>query len=334
MKKTCVLIVTLTLGLLAAPLAVEAQQAGKVHRVALVFTVSPVSEMAGPDPIHLVARVFLHALRALGYVEGQNLIFERRSAEGKFEQLPEILAELVRLKVDVIVTVGDEMTQRAMEVTTTVPIVMLGGRNPVELGLVQSLARPGGNVTGLIVTPSPEIEAKRLQLLKEAVPKISRVAFLGTKRDRDTPAGESVRAAARRLGITLRLAELTSDGYALAFAMLTRDRPDALFAAHTPQNFGYRHAIVDFAVKSRLPATHFIREFVDAGGLMSYGDIVSDRAGRAAMYVDKILKGAKPANLPVEQPRKFELFINLKTAKALGLTIPESVLLRADEVIR
>jgi len=332
--RTLGLVVTLALGILLAPLAAAAQQAGKVYRVALVFTASPVSEMAGPDPRHPLARAFLHALRALGYVEGQNLIFERRSAEGKLERFPDIVAELVRLKADVIVTSGDEITQRAREVTTTVPIVMWGGRNAVELGLVQSLARPGGNVTGLTVTPGPEIEAKRLQLLKEAVPKISRVAFLGTKREWESPTRESVQAAARTLGMTLRLAEHTPDGYAHAFAMISRERVDALFVAHNPANFGYRHAILDFAAKSRLPVTYPWRELVEAGGLMSYGDSATDRARHAAIYVDKILKGAKPADLPVEQPTKFELVINLKTAKALGLTIPPSVLIRADEVIQ
>ncbi len=320
--------------LLAAPLAAEAQQAGKVYRVGLVFAASPVSQMAGPDPVHPVARAFLHEMNRLGYVEGRNLVFERRSAEGKFERLGDIVTELLRLKIDVIVTAGNDLPREAKRVTKTVPIVMASSRSPVEAGLVASLARPGANITGLSTDAGPEIEAKRLELLKEALPKISRVAFLGTKADWEEPLGKGAQAAARALGVVLLHAETTLGQYNDAFALLTRERPDALFVASSPSNYGHRHRIADFAVKSRLPGIYPFREFVEAGGLMSYGASVTDLYRRAAGYVDRILKGAKPADLPVERPTKFELVINLKTAKALGLTIPPSLLVAADEVIQ
>ena len=334
MLRTTRLIVTLALGILAAPLAADAQQQGKFYRVGLVVTTSPVSEMAGPDPVHPPTRAFLQGLRALGYMEGQNLIFERRSAEGKFERFGDILAELIRLKTDVIATVGNPMARRAKAMTTTVPIVMAISVNPVEEGLVASLARPGGNITGLTVHTGPEIDAKRLELLKEALPKISRVAFLGMKADWEGPSGETIRAAALALGVRLIHAEHTPTEYAHAFAMITRERPDALFVTDSPPNFAHRRLIVEFAAKARLPGMYARREFVDAAGLMSYGPSITDFFRRAATYVAKILKGAKPADLPVEQPTKFELVINLKTAKALGLTIPQSVLIRADHVIQ
>jgi putative ABC transport system substrate-binding protein len=322
-------------GLLAAPFAAEAQQAGKVYRAALVFTTSPVSEMAGSEPVHPSARAFVHELRDLGYREGQNLILERRSAEGKFERFPDILAELVGLKADAIVTVGEEMTVAAKKVTTTVPIVMLVyGGDPVESGLVSTLARPGGNITGLVITASPEIEGKRVELLKTALPKIRRVAFLGMRRDWDEPFGKSIQSAARLLGVTLLHAMHTPNEYADAFAMIIREHPDAVLVANTPTNFANRRLIVDFMMKSRLPGMYSRREYVEAGGLISYGTHVPDLFRRAATFVDKILKGAKPTDLPIEQPTRFELVINFKTAKALGLTIPPSLLLRADEVIQ
>jgi len=332
--KAAGLLVSLALSLLLAPISTDAQQPGKVYRVGLIFTTSPVSEMAGPEPVHPLARVFLHTLRSLGYVEGQNLVFERRSAEGKFERFAEIVAELVRLKTDVIVTSSTPTVQAAKQVTTTVPIVMAGVVSPVEAGLVASLARPGGNITGLTTNTGPEIEGKRLELLKDALPRISRVAYLRMKTDWEGPAGESVKAAAKALNVTLLHAEHTPNQYAGAFALIARQRPDALFVANSAPAYAHRRLIVEFAVKSRLPGTYGWREFVEAGGLMSYGVSLSDQFRRAAGYVDKILKGAKPADLPVEQPTKFELVINLKIAKALGLTIPPSVLVRADEVIR
>ncbi len=328
------LLPALALTLLAAPLAAQAQQAGKVYRVALILTTTPVSEMAGPEPIHAPFRAFVHRLRELGYVEGRNLVLERRSAEGRFERFGDIIRELVRLRVDVIVTVTNPAAQAAKAVTTTVPIVMASSTDPVGAGLVGSLARPGGNITGLTYSVDAEIEGKRLDLLKEALPRISRVAYLGLKGEWDSAYGESVRAAARALGLTLLLAEHTPNDFTSAFRRIERDRPDALFVGASPPAFQHRKLIVDFATRNRLPSTHSYSEAVELGGLMAYGTNAPDLFRRAADYVDRILKGARPADLPVERPTKFELVINLKTAKALGLTIPPSVLARADEVIQ
>jgi len=321
-------------GLVAAPLAAAAQGAGKVYRVGLIFTTAPVSEMVGPNPVHPLVRSFLDELRVLGYVQGRNLVFEARSAEGKFERFKEILEGLVSLKMDVIVTNGNSMTQRAKELTSVIPIVMIFVNDPVADGLVASLARPGGNVTGVTSTAGPEIEGKRVELLKETLPKIRRVAFLGTKFDWEDQFGKSTQAAARALRITLLHAEHTPDNYADAFARIVRERPDALLVPNTTSNFARRRFIVDFATKNRLPGMYYVRNFTEDGGLMSYGPDFRDEFRRVATYVDKILKGAKPTDLPVEQPTKFELVINLKTAKALGLTIRQSLLQRADEVIQ
>jgi len=319
--------------LLAAPRASSAQLATKPYRVAMVFTTSRLSEMVGPEPQHPGARAFLETLRASGYVETRNLIYEPRSAEGKYDRYPDIFTELTNLKVGVIVTIGEDMTRKAREATSTIPIVMAYSNYPVEAGVVQSLARPGGNVTGLTVNPTPELEAKRLQLLKEALPNISRVAFLGLRSEWEDPIGQSVRAAARKLGVTLYLAENSPNEYAPAFAAMSRDRPDAVFVANSPVNFGHRNTIVELATRARLPGTYQAQEFVLAGGLMSYGVNVPDLFRRAAIIVVKLLKGAKPADLPVEQPTRFDMVVNMKTAKSLGLTIPQSVLLRADRVI-
>jgi ABC-type uncharacterized transport system substrate-binding protein len=323
-------------GCLAAPLAAEAQPAGKVYRVGFIFTTSPVSEMAGPEPVHPLFRAFVQGLRALGYVEGQNLILERRSAEGRFERFDDIVAELVRLKADVIVTVADPLTQAAKAVTTTVPIVMAVSGDPVGAGLVQSLARPGGNITGLTFSVGPEIQAKRLELLKEMLPGVSRVAYLASKQDKgwESPSGESIRTAAQVLGVTLVLAEFSPRHYTVTFALISGARAEALFVEASGPAFADRALIVDFATQARLPSSFPFRQAVELGGLMSYGPNAPDNYRRAATFVDKILRGAKPAELPVEQPTKFELVINLKTAKALGLTIPQSLLLRADEVLQ
>jgi len=314
-------------GLLAAPRAAGAQQAGRVYRVGFIAVGTPVSELAGPEPLNPSFRALVQRLRALGYVEGQNLLLERRSAEGRSERFGDIVAELVRLKADVIVTHSDPTARAAKNVTTTVPIVMATSRDPVGEGLVQSLARPGGNITGLTVVVGPEIEAKRLELLRAMLPGVSRVAYLGNKEDKDweRPQGKSVRTAAQALGVTLLLAEFSPRRYTDAFARISRARAEALFVSWTPAAYADRALIVDFATRARLPSAFFFRESVELGGLMSYGVSVTDHHRRAAGYVDRILKGAKPADLPIEQPTKFELVINLKTAKALGLTIPQSV---------
>jgi putative ABC transport system substrate-binding protein len=327
------LLVALTVGLLAASLDVQAQKPEKIHRVGLVFVASPLSEMAGPEPIHPSVKAFLHEMRRLGYVEGRNLVFERRSAEGKLERVGDIFAELLRLNLDVIVTPGNDLTREAKRMTGVVPIVMASGRSPVEAGLVASLARPGANVTGLSIDGGAETEAKRLQLLKQTLPRIARVAFVGTKADWEEPLGKATQAAARALRVVLAHAEVTLGQYDDAFAVLTRERPDALFVANSPSNYAHRHRIADFAVKSRLPAIYPFREFVEVGGLMSYGANVPDLYRRAAGYVDRILKGTRPGDLPVAQPIRFELVINLNAAKTLGVTIPQSLLQQQAELI-
>jgi ABC-type uncharacterized transport system substrate-binding protein len=329
------LAVVLALSLVLALLAAEAQQAAKVYHVGLISAATPVSEMAGPEPVHPLVRAFVQGLRTLGYVEGQNLILESRSAGGRYERFGDIVAELVRLKVDVIVTFADPAVRAAKAVTTTVPIVMAVSADPVGTGLVQSLARPGGNITGTTIYVGPEFEAKRLELLREMLPGVSHVAYLASKEDKDweRPHGKSVRTAAQTLGVTLVLAEFTPHQYTHAFTLISRARADALFVGPNPATYNDRALIVDFATRTRLPSIFANRESVELGGLMSYGVNLADVFRRAATFVDKIFKGAKPADIPVEQPTKFELVINAKTAKALGLTIPQSVLLRADQVI-
>ena len=325
----------LTGGLLAAPLAAEAQQAEKVYRVGFMFTTSPVSEMAGPEPVHPLARALVQGLRVLGYVEGQNLILERRSAEGRFERFGEIVAELVRLKVDVVVTSAPGVAA-ARAVTTTVPIVQAAGPDPVRAGLALSFARPGGNITGLTSNVGPEFEGKRLELLKAMLPGVSRIAYLSSRESKvwETPMGKTVRPAAQALSVTLIPAEFSRDRYTDALSRINRARVEALLVAETPTAYADRDALMDFVIRTRLPSLFPFREAVEGGCLMSYGPALADNFRRVATYVDKILKGAKPADLPIEQPTKFELVINLKTAKALGLTIPPSLLARADEVIQ
>ena len=290
--------------LLAAPLAAEAQQAGKVYRVGLIFPSPLVSEMTGPEPVNVAARAFVRGLRALGYAEGRNLILERRSAEGTFERFAPIVAELVSLNVDVIVVSSTPLAQRAREVTTAVPIVLGISTDPVGSGLAQSLARPGGNVTGLTSDVGPEIQGKRLELLKGAVPRASRVAFLGTKKLWDVVYEKSIKAGAQALGLTVFLAEHTPTDYTGAFTLISRERPDALFVAPSSENYAQRRLIVDFATSKRLPNIHAFMESVEDGGLMSYGVNIADLFRRAAGYVDKILKGAKPGQVRVgHQPQ-------------------------------
>ena len=315
--------------LLAAPLGAAAQQAGKVYRVGWV-SLTPLKILI--EPTYIPGRAFRAEMRDRGYVEGQNLVLELRSVDGKIERASEMMAELVRLGVDVIVTVSPEMVREAKRVTTTVPIVMFS-RAPVEEGLVASLARPGGNVTGVTNDSGSDMEGKRLDLLRQGIPTLRRVAYLGLKAEWEAPAGRNLQSAARASQVTLFLAEPGANDYAKAFDLIARGRPHAIIVSQTGYHYPHRRLIADFAATHKLPSVAGYREFVEAGGLMSYGWDTGDIFRRLAIHVDKILKGAKPAELPVEQPTKFELVINLKTAKALRLTIPPSLLLRADQVV-
>jgi putative ABC transport system substrate-binding protein len=317
------------LSLLAAPFEVAAQPAGKVFRIGILSNVP----RADPDGSRLWG-AFIQGLRDLGYVEGQNIRIEERSSEGKYERLPDLAKELVRLKVDIIVAPASQNVLAAKQATRTIPIVMMSHPDPVGMGLVPSLARPGGNVTGLSAL-SPEMWGKQLELLKETVPRVSRVAVLGNPTNAAYPLFlREVKVAARSLGVQLQTLEARGpDDLERAFAAMTRERAGALLVQSDGMFLLHRGRIPDLAAKSRLPAMYGVREFVDAGGLMVYAASLPDSFRRAATYVDKILKGARPGDLAVEQPTKFDWVINLKTAKALGLTIPPALLLRADEVI-
>jgi putative tryptophan/tyrosine transport system substrate-binding protein len=320
----------LALGTLAAPLGATGQQVGKIARIGYLAA----NLAANP---HL-QEALLQGLRDLGYVEGRNLVIEYRGAEGKPERFPALAAELVALKVDVIVTAGGTLAAlAAKQATRTLPIVFAAAADPVESGLVTSLARPGGNVTGLSIV-SPELVGKSLELLKEVVPGVSRVAVLwqpggfGERTEKDMLNGAEV--AARALGVRPQFVEARGPAdFDRAFSEMTRARAGALTVFANAMFTIERRRLVDLAAKNRLPALYAFREYVDAGGLMAYGPHLADLYRRAATYVDRILKGTQPGDLPVEQPTKFDLAINLKTAKALGLTIPQSLLLRADQVI-
>jgi putative tryptophan/tyrosine transport system substrate-binding protein len=318
----------------AWPIRLMAQQPSKVYRVGYFFSTAPLAVMVGSDPIDPVTKAFVHGLRALGYIEGENLVLERRSAEGKFERIDEIAAELVGLKLDVIVTgSGDFMAQALQRVTRSVPIIVSGSFDPVGAGLVKTLSHPGGNITGFIEYIDAEFESKRLQLLKEAVPNARRVAFLGMKDIWDGPSAQAVRDAAARVGVTVFHVEHTPTNYADAFALMIRDRPDALFVAYHPSNYVNRQRIAEFGIAQQVPTIVPYREATMAGGLMSYGASVTAQYRRVAGLVDKVLKGTKPSAIPVERPTKLELVINLKTAKVLGLDVPATLRALADEVI-
>ena len=322
-------IVLLSLTLLAAPVTAGAQAPRNVPRIGYLV-LAPLLEKPSPE-----RAAFLEALSELGYVEGKTVSIEYRSAGWNAELLPDLAEELVRLNVDAIVTGGGGATaEAARQATKTIPIVVAASADPVGLGLVASLARPGGNITGTSLM-APELGSKRLELLKETVPKISRVAVLWHPRGAGRLEWQQTEAAARRLGVTLQSYEVrNADDVARALEAMTQKRPDAVIMFFDPLTSGYRVIISDFALKNRLPTIFGSREFAAAGGLMSYGPNIPELFRRAAVYVDKILKGAKPRDLPIEQPTKFELIVNLKTAKALGLTIPPSVLIRADQVVQ
>jgi len=322
-KKTFVFVVaTVILGSIHFA---DAQQAAKVYRIGVLSTV----------PVSIDLEPFRQALRELGYVEGKNIVIEARSAEGNFDRLPDLAAELVRLKVDVIAVSSNPAIIALKQATQTIPIVMTVAGDPVGAGFVASLARPGGNITGL-TNIAEELSGKRLELLKEINPKITRVAVFRN------PTGlthavlwKETQDAATALGIKLLPLDIRGpDDFKSAFGTMVRERSDAFIVLPEPVTTTHRQQIVDLAMKNRLPGMYPFGEFTDAGGLIYYGPSRTDLLRRAATYVDKILKGRKPADLPVERPTKFELVINLKAAKQIGLTIPPNVLVRADKVIK
>ncbi len=334
--------VVLALALLAAPIPSPGQQPAKIYRIGyLGVGRAPTEQTPQHCPIKGSPgwQAFVEGLREHGYLLGQNLILECRSTEGHEERAPALAAELVSLKPDLLVAFGTVQVRAAKQATTEIPIVMDGVIDPVRRGLVASLAHPGGNVTGVTYTVGTEIEGKRLHLLKEAVPKISRVAVLGHPSPTPGPPGPDLfrqerEAAARALNVTLQSFEVRAlEELAGAFAAMTKAGVEGLFVVPNPFWGGHEQRIVELAAQSRLPAVYPDRDFVKAGGLMSYDANEPAIRRRLGFYVDRILKGTKPADLPVEQPTKFDFLINLKTAKALGLTIPPSLLNRADEVI-
>ena len=317
----CALLVTLCA-------SVQAQQLRRVPRIGFLSSRSPDAEKS-----RLAA--FQQGLQKLGYSAGKNILIEQRYAAGKFDRLPDLAAELVGLKVDVLVTTGTPAAHAAKNATSTIPIVIGNAGDPVGTGLVASLARPGGNVTGLSVL-NTELSGKRLELLKEVVPTASRVAVLLNPANSINPLQlKEIQSAAPALGVTLHSLEVTgTDDIDRAFTAMKKERTGGLIVLGDPLLETHRTRIAELAVKSQLPAIYSLAPYVEAGGLMSYGTNFDDLYRRAATYVDKILKGSKPADLPVEQPTKFEFIVNLKTAKQIGLTIPPNVLARADRVIR
>jgi putative tryptophan/tyrosine transport system substrate-binding protein len=324
-----IMLLALCILLLAPHFPAEAQQPTKVPRIGYL-------SVSSPSAMSTRTEAFRQGLRELGYVEGKNIVIEWRSAEGQRDRLPSLVAELVRLKVDIIVTAGPPATRSAKEATVTIPIVFAQDGDPVASGFVASLARPGGNITGLS-TLAPELSGKRLELLKEIVPRLSRVAVLGNSTNlANAQVLKETELAAKALGVKLQYLDILSPkDIETAFRAAVKGQAEAvLMMVSGGVVLSQRTQVVKLAAKSRLPAMYIIREYVETGGLMSYGVSLIDLDRRAATYVDKILKGAKPADLPVEQPTKFEFIINLTAAKQIGLTIPPNVLVRADKVIK
>jgi len=318
----------LTVGTLAAPLAVEAQQAPKAPRVGVFFASNPTAATRNNE-------AFTQELRERGYVEGQNIVLERRYGEGRAERMAEVAAELVRMKMDVIVATTDQAISAVKRQTRAIPIVMVNSTDPVGTGFVASLAHPGGNITGVSMM-SPELGGKRLELLREVLPQLSRLAVIWNPDVRGAVVEyKGLEAPARSLGLRLQPVEVShADDLAAAFSAVVDARSEAVVVISAgPLMFANRARIASLAQKHRLVSMYGQQDFVDAGGLMAYGTAATEGWRRAATFVDKILKGARPGDLPVEQPTKFELRINQKTAKALGLTIPQALLLRADHVI-
>jgi putative ABC transport system substrate-binding protein len=326
--RTIGLMMTLVLGLLEPSRTAEAQQSGQIPRIGYLTAGTLSSQTARIE-------AFRQGLRELGYIEGTNVVMEWRFAEREFDRLPALVDELLRLKVDVIVSAGPTVTRAAKNATTTIPIVMGFDNDPVGSGVVASLARPGGNVTGLS-TLAPELSGKQLELLKEIVPKLSRVAVLGTSTmPGNAQLVKEIELAAGAFGVKLQYVDvLDSKDIDTAFRAVTKAHADALLVLISTVLADHRTQVVNLALESRLPVSYYRREYVEDGGLISYSASYAGLDRRAATYVDKILKGAKPADLPVEQPTKFELVINLKAAKQIGLTIPPNLLARADKVIK
>ncbi|HEU4341131.1 MAG TPA: ABC transporter substrate-binding protein [Candidatus Binatia bacterium] len=318
----------LSVVLFALCVPLHAQQPAKVARIGFLYTVSPSSVAAR-------AEAFRQGLRELGYVEGKNIVIESRFADGKLDRVPSLAAELVRLKVDIIVTSGPSPTRAAKEATVTIPIVMARDIDPVGNGFVASLARPGGNITGLSML-APEISGKQLELLKETVPKLSRVAVLGTSTTQGNEQTiREIELAAGAFGVKLQYLDVADlKDIETAFRAAVKGRADAVLVLGSAIYASHRKQVAEMAVRNRLSTIYRNSEYVDDGGLMAYGVNLVDLDRRAATYVHKILKGAKPADIPVEQPTKFELVINLRTAKQIGLTIPPNVLARADRIIK
>ncbi len=313
---------------LISPLRVEAQQSTKIPRIGVLGATDPSTNSARIE-------AFRQGLRELGYIEGKNIVIEYRWAEGKSERLPDLAAELVRLKVDIIITAGPAVTRPAKGATSTIPIVLAFDNDPVGSGFVSSLARPGGNITGLSAL-LPELSGKRLEILKEVIPKATQMVVLGTStQPGTTQASKEIEIAARAFGVKHQFQDIIGPkDIESAFRAARKGRADAALVLSSAVVFSHRTQFAALAVKNRLPVIFPQSEFVEDGGLMSYAPNYPDLFHRAATYVDKILKGAKPADLPVEQPTKFEFVVNLKAAKAIGLTIPPNVLVRADRVIR
>jgi putative tryptophan/tyrosine transport system substrate-binding protein len=328
MKRGAVPSILVAVVLLAVAVIAEAQKPARISRIGFLIA-------ASASFYSTRVEAFRQRLRDLGYVEGKNILIEYRYAEGKLERLPDLAAEVVRLRVDVIVTGGSPAIFAAKNATATIPIVFGAAAEPVGSGLVSSLARPGGNITGLSVM-APDLDSKRLEILKEAFPKIARMAFLWQPGvARGNPALTDMEAAAKALGVKLISLPVRSlDDFESAFARAKREGAQALITTPSPLINTQRRQVLDFAAKNRLPAMYTTSEFVEAGGLMSYGPNEVDLWRRAADFVDKILKGTKPADIPVEQPTKFEFVINLTTAKQIGVTIPSNALAQADKVIK
>jgi putative ABC transport system substrate-binding protein len=324
----CRLSLVVFLSLLTVPLAADAQSTANVHRIGYLG--------AGTRTANTGVDAFREELRGLGWVEGNNIVIDYRFADGRHDRLPELAAELVRLKVELIVAVPTPAALAAKNATATIPIVISSVGDPVSVGLVASLARPGGNITGVSFDVGLEMFGKELQLLKEAVPNARKIAILSNPANpAQALAVNIVNEAARSLGVSLLLLEArTPNEFESAFKAMAKDRVEALLVVQDSMFMLHRVQLADLAAKYKLPSMHGFREHVEAGTLMSYGPNLSYQFRQAAAYVDKILKGARPADLAVEQPTKFELVVNLKIAKALGLTIPQSLLVRADEVIR